>query len=74
MQKLINVQDAIVRRLYDDELNVVQAALSIDGLSILIDHPCLFKAYQDVLSRCVRIIEKCENFLLGFLYFIFIVP
>ncbi|XP_039121366.1 uncharacterized protein At3g06530-like [Dioscorea cayenensis subsp. rotundata] len=60
-QKLINVQDAIVRRLYDDELNVVQAALSVDGLSILIDHACLFKAYQDILSRCVHIIEKSTS-------------
>ncbi|KAJ0970648.1 hypothetical protein J5N97_018607 [Dioscorea zingiberensis] len=60
-QKLINIQDAILRRLYDDELNVVQAALSVDGLYGLIDPARLFRAYQDVLSRSVAIIEKSTS-------------
>lgn len=55
-QKLLNVQTAIVRRLQDDDLNVVRAALSI-GLSGVVSPPCLLRIYREVLMRCIHIID-----------------
>lgn len=58
MQKLINMQDAILRSLYDDDLSVVQAALSIEGLASVTSPDSLLKAYDDVLTKCIKIINK----------------
>lgn len=58
MQKLINMQDAILRSLYDDDLSVVQAALSIEGLASVASPDSLLKAYDDVLTKCIKIINK----------------
>ncbi|URD79238.1 U3 small nucleolar RNA-associated protein 10 [Musa troglodytarum] len=57
-KKLVNVQDAIVRALHDEDLSVVRAALSIDGLARIASLPCLLKAYDHVLSRCTSIFNK----------------
>ncbi|RLM64477.1 uncharacterized protein C2845_PM16G15760 [Panicum miliaceum] len=58
-QKLINMQDAILRSMYDDDLSVVQAALSIEGLAAAAACPdSLLKAYDDVLNKCIKIINK----------------
>jgi U3 small nucleolar RNA-associated protein 10 len=58
-QKLINMQDAILRSMYDDDLSVVQAALSIEGLAAAVACPdSLLKAYDDVLTKCIKIINK----------------
>nr|CAB3487846.1 unnamed protein product [Digitaria exilis] len=57
-QKLINMQDAILRSLYDDDLSVVQAALSIEGLGSVASPDSLLKAYDDVLTKCIKIINK----------------
>ncbi|CAL5015590.1 unnamed protein product [Urochloa decumbens] len=57
-QKLINMQDAILRSLYDDDLTVVQAALSIEGLAAVASPDSLLKAYDDVLTKCIKIINK----------------
>ncbi|KAJ8511645.1 hypothetical protein OPV22_002079 [Ensete ventricosum] len=57
-KKLMNVQDAIVRALHDEDLSVVRAALSIDGLARIASPPCLLKAYDHVLSRCTNIFNK----------------
>ncbi|MQM05219.1 hypothetical protein Taro_038031 [Colocasia esculenta] len=57
VQKLLKFQDVILRRLHDDELSVVQAALSIDGLSGIITPPRLLNAFQDVLIRCIDILN-----------------
>lgn len=55
---VVNVQDAILRGLYDDDLTVVQAALSIDELTGVVSPPLLLKAYRHVLSKCIEIINK----------------
>nr|CAD1844938.1 unnamed protein product [Ananas comosus var. bracteatus] len=55
---VVNVQDAILRGLYDDDLTVVQAALSIDELTGIVSPPLLLKAYRHVLSKCIEIINK----------------
>ena len=61
LQKLINMQDAILRSMYDDDLSVVQAALSIEGLAAALACPdSLLKAYDDVLTKCIKIINKGE--------------
>ncbi|OEL36638.1 Uncharacterized protein BAE44_0002343, partial [Dichanthelium oligosanthes] len=57
-QKLINMQDAILRSLHDDDLSVVQAALSIEGLAAVASPDSLLKAYDDVLTKCIKIINK----------------
>ncbi|WOL10215.1 hypothetical protein Cni_G18969 [Canna indica] len=57
-QNLVNIQDAITRALYDEDLSVVRAALSIDGLARIASAPYLLKAYIHVLSRCTDVIEK----------------
>lgn len=58
LQKLVNIQDAILRSLYDDDLSVVQAALSIEGLAAVANPESLLKAYDDVLTKCIKIINK----------------
>ncbi|XP_058086889.1 uncharacterized protein At3g06530 isoform X2 [Magnolia sinica] len=60
-QKLVNVQEAILRRLHDDDLSVVQAALSVDGLSGIINPACLFKAFEVVLLRCIDILTGTSS-------------
>ncbi|KAL5671139.1 hypothetical protein ACJX0J_015445, partial [Zea mays] len=57
-QKFINMQDAILRSLYDDDLSVVQAALSIEGLAAVANPDSLLKAYDCVLTKCIKIINK----------------
>lgn len=56
LQKLSNVQNAIIRRLRDDDLNVIQAALSI-GLAGIIDSSSLLRAYREILMKCIHIIN-----------------
>ncbi|XBI94094.1 hypothetical protein VPH35_030803 [Triticum aestivum] len=57
-EKFINMQDAIIRSLYDDDLSVVQAALSIEGLAAIASPRGLLKAYDDLLVKCTDIIHK----------------
>ncbi|TVU14983.1 hypothetical protein EJB05_38480 [Eragrostis curvula] len=57
-KKFINMQDAILRSLYDDDLTVVQAALSIEGLAAVANPDSLLKGYNDLLNRCVKVITK----------------
>ncbi|KAI3862328.1 hypothetical protein MKX03_036895 [Papaver bracteatum] len=54
-QKLASIQQAISRRLQDDDLSVVQAALSLDGLTKVISGPDLLEALRDILLRCAEI-------------------
>lgn len=60
-QKFINMQDAIIRNLYDDDLSVVQAALSIEGLAAVASPLGLLKAYDYVLAKCIDIIRKGDS-------------
>ncbi|XP_074584883.1 uncharacterized protein At3g06530 [Curcuma longa] len=57
-QKLVNVQDAIMRALHDEDLNVVRAALSIDGMARIASPSQLLDKYNDILSRCTDVIER----------------
>ncbi|KAL8224035.1 hypothetical protein R6Q57_019510 [Mikania cordata] len=50
-QKLQTVKDALLRRLFDDDLSVVQAVLSMSRLSEFIKHSDLLVGLQKVLKR-----------------------
>ncbi|KAI3712588.1 hypothetical protein L1987_71147 [Smallanthus sonchifolius] len=55
-QKLQTVSDALLRRLSDDDLSVVQAVLSMSRLSEFIKHSDLLDGLQKVLKRCIDIL------------------
>lgn len=55
-QRLVTIQDAILHQLRDDDLTVVQAALSIDGLPGMISPSDLLEGLDDVLKRCIIIL------------------
>ena len=67
-QKLINFQNAIMCCLQDDDLNVVKAALSIEGLAGIVNTPRLMKILQDLVIRCLGIINTgiFHNFLVQY--------
>lgn len=50
------VQDAVLRRLQDDDLAVIQAALNVQSLDHMISPSILLGTIQSVLSRCVKIL------------------
>lgn len=58
LQNLINMQDAIIHNMYDDDLSVVEAALSIEGLAAVASPVSLLKVYDDLLANCINIIHK----------------
>ncbi|XP_068649643.1 uncharacterized protein At3g06530 [Aristolochia californica] len=62
-QNRVNIQDAIVRRLHDDDLSVVQASLALEGLCGIIKPPLLVNAFRDILMRCINIqIDSPDSF------------
>lgn len=52
-QRFSTMQDAVLRRLQDDDLSVVQAALKLDRLSELLNSSFLLDALHKVLQRCI---------------------
>lgn len=60
MQRLVAIQDAVLRRLCDDDLTVVQAALTINRLDDCIRPLALVDALENVLQRCLGIILSSE--------------
>ncbi|KAH7557345.1 hypothetical protein JRO89_XS11G0129200 [Xanthoceras sorbifolium] len=60
-QRLVNIQDAILRQLHDDDLTVVQAALSVHGLSEMISSSDLLEALDDVLKNCITILMSSSS-------------
>lgn len=55
-QSLLTIQDAILRQLHDDDLTVVRAALSLDGLCDILSDSDLLKELEYVFKRCVGIL------------------
>ncbi|KAF3543800.1 hypothetical protein DY000_02003729 [Brassica cretica] len=55
-ENLVTIQDAIVRQLWDDDLAVVQAALSLDQLPNIVTSSSLLDALLHVVKRCVEIL------------------
>ncbi|OMO94828.1 U3 small nucleolar RNA-associated protein 10, partial [Corchorus capsularis] len=52
-QRLVNIKDAVLRQLHDDDLTVVQAALSLDGLTEILSPPDLLEALHNVIKKCL---------------------
>lgn len=52
----MTIQDAILRRLHDEDLIVIQATLSLEGLSEMINDSRFLDALQHVLHRCTDIL------------------
>lgn len=57
MKTMINIQEALLRRLHDDDLSVVLAVLSLDSLARVVDTTPLLKALSNILSRCYSIMR-----------------
>ncbi|GMI76636.1 hypothetical protein like AT3G06530 [Hibiscus trionum] len=57
-QRLVAINDAILRQLRDDDLTVVRAALSVDGLTEIISPSDLLEALRDVLERCLSFLTS----------------
>ncbi|CAN8269591.1 unnamed protein product [Cochlearia groenlandica] len=55
-ENLVTVQDAILRQLWDSDLAVVQAALSLDQLANIVTSPSLLDVLLDVVKRCSGIL------------------
>ncbi|KAF5193642.1 U3 small nucleolar rna-associated protein [Thalictrum thalictroides] len=62
-QIVVNIQDAILRRLHDEDFGVIQTALSLNGLSNIIGIPSLIGALRDVLLRCVDTVKTSASFI-----------
>lgn len=58
------VQDAILRRLQDDDLTVIQAVLNLQSLNQMISSSVLLDTIQSVLDRCIQILLSGERTLL----------
>ena len=59
-QGFSSVQDAILRQLRDDDLTVVEAAISLNGLTEMIDSLDLYEALKYVLKRGIDILYSSE--------------
>ncbi|XP_071732709.1 uncharacterized protein At3g06530 isoform X2 [Rutidosis leptorrhynchoides] len=57
-QKQQTMNDALLRRLYDDDLSVVQAVLRMGRLSEFLKHSDLLDGLQKVLKRCISILSS----------------
>lgn len=57
-KRLVTIQDAVLCQLRDDDLTVVQAALSLKGLSEIISPSDLLKALDGVLKKCVSTLRS----------------
>ncbi|KAL5569803.1 hypothetical protein UlMin_026378 [Ulmus minor] len=60
-QGFLSIQNAILQQLYDDDLTVVEAAVSLDGLSDMISYSDLLQALDDVLNRCIGILRSSSS-------------
>jgi U3 small nucleolar RNA-associated protein 10 len=58
IQRLVTIQDAVLCQLRDDDLTVVQAALSLKGLSEIISPSDLLNALDGVLKKCVSTLRS----------------
>ncbi|XVF49416.1 hypothetical protein PTKIN_Ptkin04bG0010100 [Pterospermum kingtungense] len=57
-QRFVTIKDAVLRQLHDDDLTVVQAALSLDGLTEIISPLDILEALRYVLKRCLSILTS----------------
>lgn len=60
-QKFSAIQDALLRRLYDDDLNVVLSVLNIKNMAEILSSSLLTEALHCVLQRCIQILLSSEH-------------
>ena len=60
-QKFYAIQDALLRRLHDDDLNVVLAVLNLKNVAAILSSPLLTEALQNVLQRCIQILLSSKH-------------
>ncbi|KAF5959772.1 hypothetical protein HYC85_000981 [Camellia sinensis] len=60
-KRFVTMQDAILRRLHDDDLTVVQAALTLNRLNDIVCPSALLDALENVLQRCVDILMSSAS-------------
>ncbi|KAI8564500.1 hypothetical protein RHMOL_Rhmol03G0186500 [Rhododendron molle] len=60
-ERLVAIQDAVLRRLRDDDLTVVHAALTVNRLDVCICPPALIDALENVLQRCLGIVMSTAS-------------
>uniref|UniRef100_A0A0V0J264 Putative ovule protein n=1 Tax=Solanum chacoense TaxID=4108 RepID=A0A0V0J264_SOLCH len=57
-QRFGTIQDAILRRLCDEDITVVQAALNLEALPEIISAPLRIDAFRNVLQRCIKLLSS----------------
>ncbi|GLT39857.1 hypothetical protein SLA2020_140240 [Shorea laevis] len=60
-QRLVTIKDVVLHQLHDNDLTVIQAALTLEGLSEIISSSDLLKALHDVLKRCLGILTSSSS-------------
>uniref|UniRef100_A0A803NS19 BP28 C-terminal domain-containing protein n=1 Tax=Cannabis sativa TaxID=3483 RepID=A0A803NS19_CANSA len=60
-QGFSSVQDAILQQLHDEDLTVVRAAVSLDGINDMLNTTELLKVLNNVLKRCIRILNSSSS-------------
>ncbi|XP_057776784.1 uncharacterized protein At3g06530 isoform X2 [Salvia miltiorrhiza] len=60
-KKFYAIQDALLRRLYDDDLNVVLAVLNLKNSDAILSSPLLTDALQNLLQRCIQILLSSSS-------------
>ncbi|KAM7494654.1 hypothetical protein LguiB_029263 [Lonicera macranthoides] len=55
-QRLVTIKEAVLRRLRDDDLSVVLAALKMERLSEFVSSSFLLDALENVLQRCTSLL------------------
>ncbi|XP_047967896.1 uncharacterized protein At3g06530 [Salvia hispanica] len=60
-KKFYAIQDALLRRLHDDDLNVVLAVLNLKNVAAILSSPLLTEALQNVLQRCIQILLSSSS-------------
>nr|XP_010318175.1 uncharacterized protein At3g06530 isoform X1 [Solanum lycopersicum] len=57
-QRFGTIQDTILRRLCDEDITVVQAALNLEALPEIISTPLRIDAFRNVLQRCIKLLSS----------------
>ena len=57
-QRFVTIKDVVLRQLHDDDLTVVRAALSLDGLTEILNPLDILEAFRDVFKRCLSFLTS----------------
>ena len=57
-QRFVTIKDAVLHQLHDEDLTVIQAALSLEGLTEIISPLDILEAFRDVLNRCLSFLKS----------------